>query len=785
VRPLACHRSWPPTLPAAAPRRSALLILLAALLTPSCTRSPFSEPAARAHVQVLAGEIGSRPVGSAANARARSYIVSRLASLGFEVTVGDREARRPELGLSARVRNIVAIRPGRRREAIALVSHYDSAPNSPGAADAALGVAVSLEVARILAPRTLNHSIAVLITDAEEIGLMGASALVEDRALMSRIAAYVNLEAIGSAGPSLLFEAGPGPGLPRLWGRAARAPYGTSLATEIYRLLPNDTDFTILSRQGIPGLNFAPIGDSYPYHTARDRPDRLSAETIAQTGANALAFVEALDSSGSAAPGTAEATFFDLGRWVGVAYGPAGRLALTIAATLAGAAAAIRMLVQSWRALGPGAVMLSTTLAVVGFLLVAGTGVAGTWLIRVLRPELHPWYGHPERLYGFLLASQALAIWIAARLARRVCRYFGRPFERAGIWISTIAVWIALALATDARLPAASYLWSLPLVAAGVLLLVTPRRREAESAVDALTFAGTALLWVGLGRDLALFLVPVFGRLSIVTPTYVFGAWMATVAAMVLPPFMALLTGATIAPRLQSSRTGALLAAVSVLLAGWAYGAPAYTTERPLRRQVRYVQDGASGRAAWEVGGNEPSLDLPGSPSDLRWGPQPPEPGPGTALAPLRHPFVFRAATTPGAPVPGTVSVALAGGAGSVELEVVARPSTPDARVDFVLPTGLTPLESSLPGRTGRDGRWRAGFVAAPAAGVTFRASFPPGEASRVRQAAVVFIATTLPGGTGWQGLPGWLPQERAVWTSSAAYVVPLFPAVAPGAGLP
>jgi hypothetical protein len=276
-----------------------------------------------------------------------------------------------------------------------------------------------------------------------------------------------------------------------------------------------------------------------------------------------------------------------------------------------------------------------------------------------------------------------------------------------------------------------------------------------------------------------------FGRLSIVTPIFVFGAWMAIVAAMVLPPFMALLTGATIAPRLQSPRTGALLAAVSVALAAWAYGAPAYTDERPLRRQVRYVQNGADGRAAWEVGGNEPSLDLPGSPSDLRWSPRPTEPGTETALAPLRNPFVFRAATRPGATVPGTVSVALAGGAGSVELEVVARPSTPDARVDFVLPAGLTPIESSLPGRTGFDGRWRAGYVAAPAAGVTFRASFAPGEASRVRQAAVVFVGTTLPGGTGWQGLPGWLPQERAVWTSTAAYLVPLFPAFAPGAELP
>ena len=36
-------------------------------------------------------------------------------------------------------------------------------------------------------------------------------------------------------------------------------------------------------------------------------------------------------------------------------------------------------------------------------------------------------------------------------------------------------------------------------------------------------------------------------------------------------------------------------------------------------------------------------------------------------------------------------------------------------------------------------------------------------------QAAIVFAARALPGGAGWQGLPPRLPQEGAVWASSAA----------------
>ena len=46
----------------------------------------------------------------------------------------------------------------------------------------------------------------ILITDGEEAGLMGAAALVTDREVTSRLQAYVDLEAIGSAGTPTLFE---------------------------------------------------------------------------------------------------------------------------------------------------------------------------------------------------------------------------------------------------------------------------------------------------------------------------------------------------------------------------------------------------------------------------------------------------------------------------------------------------------------------------------------------------------------------------------------------------
>ena len=164
-----------------------LSLLLASIagcgLCRGCSRPPglFSEPNARAHIGMLAGTIGSRPIGTPANASARAYIVDQLRLFGFDVRVQEADARRASVGLTARVSNIIAVRPGRRSEAIALVSHYDSVPAGPGAADDALGVGVSLEAARVLAARTdRNWTLMVLVTDGEEAGLMGAAAL-DDR----------------------------------------------------------------------------------------------------------------------------------------------------------------------------------------------------------------------------------------------------------------------------------------------------------------------------------------------------------------------------------------------------------------------------------------------------------------------------------------------------------------------------------------------------------------------------------------------------------------------------
>ena len=77
---------------------------------------------------------------------------------------------------------------------------------------AGIGVVACLESARALVASPLRHSLFVVITDAEEFGLLGARAAVQDAELVARVRAFLNFDGTGAAGPALLFETGPGLG---------------------------------------------------------------------------------------------------------------------------------------------------------------------------------------------------------------------------------------------------------------------------------------------------------------------------------------------------------------------------------------------------------------------------------------------------------------------------------------------------------------------------------------------------------------------------------------------
>ena len=101
----------------------------------------FSAERARVHLREITREV--HPVGSEALGRVRDYLVSEFQGIGLNPQVQSMTATNHFHGYRAsEVHNIIVKIPGSDPTGgIALMTHYDSSPNSHGASDAGNGVA--------------------------------------------------------------------------------------------------------------------------------------------------------------------------------------------------------------------------------------------------------------------------------------------------------------------------------------------------------------------------------------------------------------------------------------------------------------------------------------------------------------------------------------------------------------------------------------------------------------------------------------------------------------------
>src|SRR5215213_2283602 len=151
----------------------------------------FSASRAMTHISAISDE--PRPVGSAHHGESKAYLLDQLASLGWQAD-GQESVGMFDFGGDGSqnigaVANVIATKPGTAPTGtVLLTAHYDTVVGSPGAADDGIGVGVLLETARALsttdAPR---NSVMILLTDAEEVGLLGAEAFVRERAQALRL----------------------------------------------------------------------------------------------------------------------------------------------------------------------------------------------------------------------------------------------------------------------------------------------------------------------------------------------------------------------------------------------------------------------------------------------------------------------------------------------------------------------------------------------------------------------------------------------------------------------
>jgi hypothetical protein len=249
----------------------------------------FSAERAYAHIQECAKK--PHPIGSVENARVRDYLFATLQGIGYEAFIqrdplyeGKRQVSLPE--------NVYARLKGTDSTgAVLLMAHYDSVPFGPGAADDITGVATIIETARALKNGPpLRNDIIFFLTDGEERGLLGPKAFLQSHPWRADLKMVLNFEARGHRGPSMMFHTNErNGGLVREFLKAAPYPVSSSMMFDVAGRMPTTTDYWVMKRAGIPGMDFAFVGGLKYYHTMNDSPEHIDHGTIQHHGSYAHA----------------------------------------------------------------------------------------------------------------------------------------------------------------------------------------------------------------------------------------------------------------------------------------------------------------------------------------------------------------------------------------------------------------------------------------------------------------------------------------------------------------
>ncbi len=248
--------------------------------------------------------LGPRIPGSEAHLKTVQWIQSELERAGWAVEIQETELD------GHPIKNIVG-KWGTGSPWTVLGAHYDSRmiadrdpdPEKqkqpvPGANDGASGVAVLLEIARVLPNLTVSTpqaaaparqspgQIWLVFFDAEDNGriadwdwILGSTAFVAG--LQARPDAAVIVDMIGDSDLQIYMEKNSDPELSRqIWEQAQTLGYQQFIPELKYSMIDDHTPFL---NAGIPAVDL--IDFDYPYwHTTADTADKVSAESLAAVG---------------------------------------------------------------------------------------------------------------------------------------------------------------------------------------------------------------------------------------------------------------------------------------------------------------------------------------------------------------------------------------------------------------------------------------------------------------------------------------------------------------------
>lgn len=435
--------------------------------------------------------------GSQENEEVRDYIVNKLKELGLEPEVQKTYVKLRMEKFNAvsesNVENIIATIKGTgdRGKAILLTAHYDSTSGGPGAADDASGVAAILETVRaIKADKPMKNDVIILISDGEEMMMLGAAGFAKEHPLMQDVGLVMNLETRGNSGPSLMFETGDGnePYMSN-FKRAVDYPVAFSFMYDIYNKMPNGTDFTIYKDAGLNGFNFAYIGNPETYHSKIDTPDNLSMGSLQHHGDYILSLTKYFGNIDISKLGrsSTNSVYFTVFKGFMVEYSYKWIICWTSIALILFIGAittAAKKGKISLKGLGKG--ILITLISIAAVVLIT---FVLWWLFKtlVLHTGKMSMYQKYDALRNPLLNSLGFGIFVTIAtvmlwMSSRICRRWINGLEEI---FSGMFLWAVLMIVSSVAVQGFSYLFTWPLIFAStaaliILLVEGDRYREVK-----------------------------------------------------------------------------------------------------------------------------------------------------------------------------------------------------------------------------------------------------------------------------------------------------------------
>ena len=518
---------------------------------------------------------------------------------------------------AAHLQNVIARLPGSDSTGtVMLYGHYGSVPTSPNAADGAAGVAAVLETVRALrAGPPLRNDVLVVLADGDETPALGPH-LFRRHPAAKDVTVGIALEGLSNSGVVALAYAGQG--TPDAVGSYTSAANGTWLRQALSVMPHRFTTLAVNDMQiaspelsiatkdaGAGGIGSLILGGGEAYHTVRDNPANLDVANLQAHGDNTLALARHFGNAGlNRQPTEPELVAFTVLPDTVLGYPSTwalGLLVLIIAVFLAMMIIGFRRgVITRWGvAVGLGITVLSLPIAL-------AVDVAAWLAVVAINPAYRApmgrgYYGATWNL-AFLTCLTLATVFALHVLARR----FLRPArDDVGVAAGALVVPLLLAALTSFTLPAFSYVFAWPTLAAALLLVW----RVLQPSI-------TGRPWTYLA---GLAMVMVITTVTVLAPVYlIYSAFAAPASARVSPiyPVLGLMIIAAIAsvllPHLHflGGRRRWTVPIALVALAGVFLGTELIITRfdagTPRPNFVQYTLNADTGQTSWLSPGEQP-----------------------------------------------------------------------------------------------------------------------------------------------------------------------------------